>query len=144
MQLKECEIPCGICIFSIVLSTTSILCIHPSIVNKKISRHTRDNHKEVGLIFLQQEYTQLGKAVDDALSQIGLFWGDRTLVSRGLGVYVVGLGKNRGAENKRLESRLPSYNFIVLATIDSIVQKWTAHRDNVDKTIKMFMAHLTS
>ena len=65
-----------------------MLCIHTSIVNKKISRHTRDNHKEVGLIFLQQEYTQLGKAVDDALSQIGLFWGDRTLVSRGLGVYV--------------------------------------------------------
>ena len=100
MQLKECEIPCGngICIFSIVLSTSTY--IHPSIVNKKISRHTRDNHKEVGLIFLQQEYTQLGKAVDDALSQIGLFWGDRTLVSRGLGVYVVGLGKNRGQRTK--------------------------------------------
>ena len=61
-------------------------------------------------------------------------------------MYVVGLGKIKGggAENKRLESRLPSYNFIALATIDSIVQKWTAHRDNVDKTIKMFMAHLTS
>ena len=41
----------------------------------KNPKHVAVYHKEVGLIFLQQEYTQLGKAVDDALSQIGLFWG---------------------------------------------------------------------